>query len=129
MIYSTFLKRVLLLDGLSCLGMGAALTLGADALAPLFGIDRAIVGGAGVALLPIGAFVLWLSTRRSAPAGLVYLLIAGNAVWTVESFVLAGNTPGITAAGTAFVTAQAIAVLGLTALEWIGLRRSRLATA
>nr|WP_295374535.1 hypothetical protein [uncultured Sphingosinicella sp.] len=129
MTLSPFLKRVLLLDAASCLGMGLLLTLGGDPLAALFGIDAKIVGGAGLALFPVGLFMLWLGTRNAAPAAFVYLVIAGNALWTLESFVVAANAQDITGLGTGFVTVQALAVAGLAALEWVGLRRSRAAAA
>jgi hypothetical protein len=129
MILSTFLKRVLVLDSASCLAMGLLLSIGAATLAPLFGIDRQIVSGAGLALIPLGLFILWLGTRQAAAPALVYLVIGGNFIWTVESFVLTANTGGITALGTAFVSVQAAAVGGLALLEWIGVRRSRAAAA
>ena len=126
---STFLKRVLLLDGASCLGMGAGLAIGAEALSPLFGLDAGLVRGAGLALLPIGLFIGGLGTRSAAPALLVYAVILGNLLWTVESFLLIGSSPGISALGTAFVAAQAIAVAGWALLEWVGVRKSRAAAA
>ena len=129
MILSTFLKRVLTLDAASCLAMGLLLTLGAGALAPMFGIDRQIVGGAGLALIPVGLFILWLGTRQAAAPTFVYLVIAGNIAWSVESVVLIANADKITPLGIAFVGVQAAAVAGLSLLEWIGVRRARAATA
>lgn len=129
MILSTFLKRVLTLDAASCLAMGLLLTLGAGALAPMFGIERQIVGGAGLALIPIGLFILWLGTRQAAAPAFVYLVIAGNIAWSVESVVLIANADKITPLGIAFVGVQAAAVAGLSLLEWIGVRRTRAATA
>ena len=129
MILSTFLKRVLTLDAASCLAMGLLLTLGAGALAPMFGIDRQIVGGAGLALIPVGLFILWLGTRQAAAPAFVYLVIAGNIAWSVESVVLIANADKITPLGIAFVGVQAAAVAGLSLLEWIGVRRTRAATA
>jgi hypothetical protein len=124
MTLSTFLKRVLMFDAASCLAMGALLAGAAGALAPLFGIDQGLVRGAGLALLPTGAFILWLATRETVPALLVYLLIAANLLWVAESVALVGMTSGITAVGAAFVGIQAAAVAGLSLLEWIGIRRS-----
>jgi ferric-dicitrate binding protein FerR (iron transport regulator) len=62
------------------------------------------------------------------PSPLVWLLIAGNAAWTAESFLLIATEGGrITALGTAFVAAQALAVMGVTLLEYAGLRKMRAA--
>lgn len=126
---SIFLKRVLLLDAVTCLGTGVALVLGTDVLAPLFGLDAGVVRGAGLALLPIGLFMAWLGTRQAASAWFVHAVIAGNLAWTVKSFLLIGNAEEISPIGTAFVAAQAVAVAALALLEWVGLRKSSPATA
>ncbi len=126
---TTFLKRVLLLDAASCLGMGAGLALGAAMLAPLFGLPAALIEGAGLVLIPIGLFIFWLGTRNAAPAALVWAVIVGNIGWTAESLFVAFGQAGITALGTAFVAVQAAAVLGLALLEYSGLRGARGAVA
>lgn len=128
MTFSTFLRRVLVLDAATCLGTGALLGIGAGALSPLFGLDPGLVRGAGIALLPIGLFILWLGTRNAAPAILVYALILGNLVWTAESLALAATADGISPLGIAFVSAQAAAVALLALLEWFGIRRSAATT-
>ena len=124
MMSSRFLRRVLALDALSCVAMGLLMALGAAPLAPLFGLGEPLVRTAGLILLPLAAFIFWLAWRPAPPRPLVWMVILGNAGWTVESFLLLGQAQGaITALGTAFVTAQALAVLGLAALEYVGLRR------
>lgn len=126
---SIFLKRILLVDAATCLGTGLMLTLGAGTLSPLFGLDQALVQGAGIALLPIGLFMAGVGTRQTAPALFVYAIIAGNLLWTAESLILIATTPAITLLGEAFVAVQAIAVAGLAALEFLGVRKSREAAA
>ncbi|MGZ8348213.1 MAG: hypothetical protein ACXWUP_13990, partial [Allosphingosinicella sp.] len=107
---TTFLKRVLVLDAASCLGMGLLLALGAGVLAPMFGLARPLVFGAGAALVPIGLSILWVATRKNVHPLLVYLVIGGNLLWVIDSLLLLRDGAGITALGTAFVTAQAAAV-------------------
>jgi hypothetical protein len=119
-----FLKRVLLLDAARCLGMGALLALAATPLSPLFGLDRALLFGAGAVLITIGLFILWVGARRTLLPAAVYLIVAGNLLWVLESLLVARGD-AVTALGTAFVLAQAGAVAGLSVLEWIGLRRAR----
>ncbi len=121
---TTFLKRVFLLDAASCLGMGAMLIFGADLLSGPFGMPAALLEGAGIALLPIGLFIGWLGLRMSAPSLFAWLVIAGNFAWVAESLYLVFSHPGITALGTAFVTAQAAIVLTLAILEYGGVRRA-----
>lgn len=125
MLMTTFLKRVLLLDAASCLGLGLILAAGAGALAPLFGLDQPLLFGAGAALVPTGLFILFVATRSRASAWLVGLVIVGNLLWVLESLLVIRGADAISALGTAFVAAQAAAVAGLATLEWIGIRRAR----
>jgi hypothetical protein len=126
MSQTLFLRRVLALDSLSCLAMGLLMGLGAAALAPLFGLPEPLVRISGLALLPLAAFLFWLASRPAPPRVLVWLVIAGNLCWTAESFATLAGAEA-TALGTAFVAAQALAVLGLAALEHAGLRKARAA--
>ena len=126
MINTLFLRRVLALDALSCLAMDLLMGLGAAGLAPLFGLPEGLVRGAGLALLPLAAFIFWLATRPIPPRPLVWVVILGNLGWTAESFLTLGQSDA-TALGTAFVSAQAVAVLGLACLEYVGLRRAAVA--
>jgi hypothetical protein len=123
-----FLRRILALDSLSCLIMGLLMGLGAAALAPLFGLPEGLVRGAGLALLPLAAFIFWLATRPNPPRALVWVVILGNLAWTAESLITLAQSQA-SALGTAFVTAQALAVLGLACLEYVGVRRATAAVA
>ena len=67
-----FLRRVLALDSLSCLALGLGMSLAAAPLAPLFGLDATLIRFAGLALLPIGAFIGWLASRPAPPRLLVW---------------------------------------------------------
>ncbi len=120
-----FLKRVLLLDAVSCLGMAALLLPFATGLAPLFGLDRALLIGAGAALAPLGLLILWIATRQKLYLWLVYLVVFGNLLWTIESLLLLRIAPAVTTLGAVFVSSQAAIVAGLALLEWIGVRRAR----
>ena len=119
-----FLKRVLILDAASCLGLSAVLIAGGVALAELFGLPTGLTRGAGLLLLPVGLFILWLGTRQAAHPALVWAVILGNVGWTAESLITAFATPGISAIGGLFVVGQAAAVLTLSVLEFVGLQRS-----
>jgi ABC-type multidrug transport system permease subunit len=126
---SKFLRRALALDALSCAAMGAVMAPAGGLLSPLLGLSEGLIRGAGFALLPLALFIGWLATRPSPPRAGVWIVIVGNLAWTAESFLVIGQAaPAITAVGTAFVAAQALAVLGLAALEYVGLRRMTAAT-
>ena len=120
-----FLKRVLLLDAASCLGMAALLVPGGTMLAPLLGLDRTLLIGAGAALAPLGLFILWIATRQKLYLWLVALVIVGNLLWTVESILLLTVAAAVTVPGIVFVSGQAAIVALLAALEFAGLRRAR----
>ncbi len=121
-----FLRRVLAFDSATCLATGLLLAMGAGPLSAIFGLGERLLFGAGLLLLPLAAFIAWLASRPAPPTGLVWLVIVGNLAWTAESFLLISTQAGkITALGTAFVAAQAVAVLGVTLLEYVGVRRMR----
>ena len=69
--------------------MGLLMALGAAALAPLFGLPEPLVRTAGLLLLPLAAFIVWLASRPAPPRALVWVVILGNVGWTAESFVVA----------------------------------------
>lgn len=129
MTYSNFLKTVLKLDSLSCLGMAALLVPGSAILSPLFGMAEELLRLAGLALIPIGLFIGWLGLRGIGPATLVALVVIGNLAWVAASFAVAVAVPSMTPLGVAFVTVQALAVLALALLEWRGVRQSSAAIA
>ena len=121
-----FLRRVLGFDALSCLVLGVFLSAASLPLAPLFGLPAELLLWAGIVLLPTASFIGFLATRQAPPPALVWVVLLGNLGWVIESFVvIAQFGAGITPLGTAFVAVQALAVLALTGLEYVGLRRSR----
>jgi hypothetical protein len=124
MTFSRFLTNVLKLDSASCLAMAALLVPFAAALAPLFGLDPGLLTAAGLALIPIGLFIGWLGLRGQGPAALAWLVILGNLGWTAASLALVVASPTITALGTLFTVAQALAVCGWALLEWRGVQDS-----
>lgn len=124
-----FLKRVLMADAASCLAMAALFMAGASTLSSLFGLDRDLVFGAGILLVPVGLLILAIGMRQAAPAFLVYLIVAGNLLWSLESGLVIANAPAITPIGIAFVAVQAAAVLAFAALEYLGMKQARQAHA
>jgi hypothetical protein len=110
------LRRVLAVDALTCAAAGALMAFGADLVAPLTGLPKPLLFWAGVVLFPVAALMAFLSRRQAAPAGLVWLVILGNAGWVLASIAVLFLTAP-TALGVAFVVAQAVAVAILTVLE------------
>ena len=121
---SNFLRTVLKLDAASCLAMAAIVIPMAGMLQEPLGIEPGALSAAAATLIPIGLFVLWLGTRREAPATLVAIVILGNIGWAIASFAAAGSVPAITFLGQAVVAGQGLAVLALAIAEWAGLKSS-----
>ena len=122
---SLFLRRAILADAVFSGASALLLTFGAGALAPLLNLPEALLRETGLFLVAYAALVGWLGTRQSMPKPLVWIVIAGNAAWTVASIALLFSgavTPNLL--GEAAVAMQAIAVGVFAELQYVGLRRS-----
>ncbi len=122
---SAFLRRVLLIDAATSIACGLLLAGAAGPLTDLLGLPAALLRGAGLGLLPIAAFILFVATRAAVPRLLVWLVIAGNVIWAIDSLALLA-TPWVapTLLGSAFVIGQAAIVAILARAEHLGLRGS-----
>lgn len=113
------LRQVLIIDALTCLCCGALMTLGAEPLAAWTALPVALLRYAGASLFPIAALMAFSAQRGPGPSALVWLLIAGNALWTLASVALAlSGWVAPNALGYAFLLGQAAVVLLLTILEY-----------
>jgi hypothetical protein len=122
---SAFLRNVLLADAATSAAAGLLMVLGAGFLDTLLGLPVPLVRYAGASLLPFAALLAFVATRDNPGRAAVWAIIACNAAWVVGSFELLFSgwlTP--TLLGTLFVTAQAVTVAVLAALEYVGLRQS-----
>lgn len=120
---SPLLRNVLIVDAAFSGASGLALAAAAGPLAGQFGLPHALVLGAGVFLMPYAIVVGSLGLFAALPRGLVWFVVAGNALWVVESLVLLAQTSP-TPAGVFAVVAQAVVVAAIAAAQAIGLGRS-----
>lgn len=122
---ATFLRRVLAIDAIGCAVSGLVLLADAGLLAAPLGLPATLLETAGLGLLPFAAFLGWLATRAVPPAAGVWAVIALNALWVVESLVLATGMAGPqpTTLGAAVIVGQAIMGAVLAELEFVGLKR------
>jgi hypothetical protein len=121
----TFLKRVFLIDALSCFASFGLLAGFAKQLSAAFGLDAEFLAAAGWVLLPVAILFLWVARTGSRP--LATLGAIGNLGWVAASFAvipLLQPTP----LGALFVAGQALAVLAITWFELKGLRRAPVRT-
>ena len=122
----SFLRRVLTIEAVTCVGVGLLLSLGADLLSPLLEVPRPWLQSAGLALFPIAAFVAWVATDDQLSLSRVRVTIIGNLLWVGGSVVLlVSGWISLNFFGTAFIVAQAIAVTVFAALQYIGWRKIR----
>ena len=127
---SLLLRRALLADAIFSGTSAIVLTLGAGALASLLSLLDMLLRETGLFLILYAALVGWLGTRQTVPKVPVWLVVAGNAAWTLASIALLFS--GLVAPnllGEIFVAAQAIATGVFAELQYVGLRRSGLAVA
>jgi hypothetical protein len=117
------LRRILILDAVTCVGTGLLLALFAVQLEPLLGLPYTLLQYAGLALLPIAAFMTWLGLRSDPWKAGVWTVILGNALWVAGSLALIGWLSP-TRVGTVFILAQAFAVALLAVMEYLAQRRS-----
>ncbi len=118
-----FLRRVLWLDALSCAACGLPQLLLNATLAQWLGLPAALLTGTGIFLLVYAAAVAFLATRAVPPRPLVWLLVAGNLIWAVDCvLLLASGWVAPTTLGTAYVLVQAVTVVVMAELQWLGLR-------
>ena len=122
---SSFLSRALLADavfsGVAALGF----TFGAGAFASLFNLPQALLLEAGLFLIAYAAFVGRLGSRQNVMKALVWIVIVGNAAWTLGSIaLLLSGSVSPNMLGTVMVVAQAIATGVFAELQYVGLRKS-----
>lgn len=120
-----FLRRVLWLDAATCVATGALMTIGATALASITIMPTALLYYAGFALFPVAAFIAFIATRAAIPAMGVWMVVLGNAAWSLASLaLLTDQRLSPNAFGIAFVLVQAAVVALLAELEYAGLKYS-----
>lgn len=125
-----FLRNILLAD--AAMGaVAAALTIpGAGLLAPLLGLPQALLFWAGVALVPVVAFLLAMVRRASVPRSWLREIVLVNWAWVAASLGILTFAPiAPNALGIAFILAQAAAVAGFAVLEGLALRGAGAAVA
>jgi hypothetical protein len=122
---SSLLRRVLIVDAVTSGAMGLAMVAFAELFADLLQLPLDLISEAGIVLLPFAAFVGFVASRREPARLAVWMIIALNIVWVVDSIVLLfTGWVAPNALGYAFVIAQAAVVLVFADFEYMGLKRS-----
>lgn len=119
------LRSALVLDGVVCAANALAYLALASVLDGLLGLSVGLMLGAGVFLVPYAGMVLFAGTRKPAvPRTLAELAVGVNAVWGVLSLLaVAAGWLRPTTIGAVWIVLQALVVLALGGLQYVGLRR------
>ena len=121
-----FLRNVLFADAASCLATGALQVAFTHSLAQLLNLPVALLQVTGVFLLAYASLVMVVATRDPIPRAFVWTFVAGNFAWAAACAALLVARPiAPTLPGEAWIIAQAVTVIVLAELQWMGLRRSR----
>lgn len=121
---SNFLRYVLFADALTCTVTGILMTAGGALLGGFTGLPADLLLYAGLGLFPFAALLVYLGTRGDVSPLAIWIVIALNLLWTLDSFLLlATGWVSPTGFGYGFVVFQAVGVAGFALLEYIGLRR------
>jgi len=120
------LRRVLGFDALSGAATGALQLSLTGLLSSWLGLSAPLLQGSGIAIFAFVAMAAWLAMQATPPRAALAALVVGNFAWVAGCLLLAfGGAPAITPLGTAYLLVQAVVVLVLAELQWMGLRRLR----
>ena len=112
------LRALLITDAVICGTAGILFSLAADSLAAWLALPAAGLFWVGVALLPVSLTMAIAAKLAPPPGWLVRLIIGGNLLWALGSFILPalnGLTPN--SLGLALLLGQGAAVALLAGLE------------
>jgi hypothetical protein len=119
-----FLRNVLLADSASCLATGALQVALTQPLAQLTNLPAGLLMATGVFLLAYAALVGIVALRDPVPRALVWVFVAGNFAWAAGcAALIVEHAVAPTLLGEAWLIAQAVTVVVLAELQWMGLRR------
>ncbi len=120
------LKIALLIDAAASLALIVPQLAFRQPLAELLALPPALLTGTAWFLILYAPFLAVLAMRKSLWQPLVWLVIIGNLGWSMASFgLLMSDQLAPSALGIAYVALQAVAVLGISALEYAGLKASQ----
>lgn len=122
-------RGALRLDAVASGAAGLLFLAAGPLLDGTLGLPLALLWPAGLVFIGWAASLWLAASRAEVSRPVVWSVIVLNLVYVVGSVVLvAAGWFSLTAAGTAFVLAQAVAVAVFADLQYLGLRRLRPAT-
>ena len=117
------LPLTLRLDAVVTAANGAASLAAAPLLSDLLGVPAGVLRGLGAFLVVFAAGVAVVGARRPVPTAAAGAVVGANLLWAAGSVVaVVTGRFDLTAAGTAWVLAQAAVVAGFAVLQLTALR-------
>jgi hypothetical protein len=105
--------------------LGLLLLTLSSPIAAMLALPVELLRTAALVLLPFAAFVAFVASRSSPSRKAVWTIVALNALWIADSVLLLfSGSVQTNIFGQAFIVMQAIFVLVITELEYVGLKRS-----
>ncbi len=118
-----FLSKVLVTDAVVSAAAGLLMAAGASLLGRWLEIPSGLLFWAGLVLFPWAAMLLFVARRDTAPRLVLLDIVLANLLWVAASFgIMLAGLIAPNGLGIAFVSAQALAVLALAAMQQSGLR-------
>lgn len=120
----TTLRRVLAFDAASGAGTGVLHLLLAPVLASWLGLPAVLLQASGVAIFAFVLLAGWLALQATPQRGPLMVIVLLNVAWAIACVWLAfGGGLDPTPLGVAYLLVQAVVVLVLADLEWLGWRQ------
>lgn len=122
---SKLLKNVLIADAIGGVASAALHLVGGAALASMLALPQSLLTGSGIFLAGYAVVLFALALRRTLPKAVIWAVIGGNVAWSliaVDIALMGVVSPN--AMGLAYLAVQALAVLGLAVVEYVGLKAS-----
>ena len=123
---SRFLRYALLADALACTLLVVLQLSLTEPLAGGLQLPSILLTGSAVFLAGYVGLLILLASSKSVWKALVALVVIGNGAWAVGCLALALLT-GPSGLGVAYLVAQAVFVLVIARIEWLGLDKSPVA--
>lgn len=119
------LRRALWLDATITFAGALPLVAAPALLAQLCALPEALLFWTGIALVPLAALIALFASRPALPPAAVWLVIAGNVLYTLGcAELLLGGLVAPNGWGVALIVGHGLLTLGLAEIEFFGLRKS-----
>ncbi|MBJ7522042.1 MAG: hypothetical protein JHC84_20240 [Solirubrobacteraceae bacterium] len=117
------LRPALVTDAVVSAANGVAYLAAAGPLSDLLGLSEPLLRGLGAFMLVYAAVVALVA--RTPRRGTVLAIVVGNAVWAIDSLLVAALWNEPTTTGTVWIALQGLVVGGFAVTQFIGRRELR----